>query len=73
MRGLIDTKGEHFANLEGDHLYTIDGQLTGYLRDGYIVDLAGDKKWRVIGDGIYRLDGIQQVGFFGGDRPSYLR
>lgn len=70
MRGLIDNKGEHFANLEGDQLYTLDGELTGYLRDGYVVDLIGNKVWTVIGDGVYMLDGIQQVGYFGGERPS---
>lgn len=70
MRGLIDNKGEHFANLEGDQLLTLEGELSGYLRGDFIVDLNGSKVWLVIGDGVYRLDGIHQVGFFGGEKPA---
>ncbi len=70
MRGLIDNKGEHFANLEGDRLYTLDGELSGYLRGDAIVDLNGSEVWMVIGDGVYMPDGIQQVGYFGAERSS---
>ncbi len=71
MRGLIDNKGEIFAYLQGDQLYTLDDELSGYLRGDFIVDLAGTKVWRVRGDGVYMLDGIQPVGFFGEERPSH--
>lgn len=71
MRGLIDNKGEHFANLEGDRLYTLDGELSGYHRGDKIVDLQGSEVWVVIGDGVYMPDGIQQVGYFGEDRPTH--
>ena len=72
MRGLIDRKGETFAYLEGDQLYTMDGELTGYLRDDFIVDLAGSKVWRVVGDAVYTKNGQEPVGFFGGSRsPRY--
>ena len=30
-RGLLDRKGELFAYLEGDTLYTLDGEVTGRL------------------------------------------
>jgi hypothetical protein len=71
MRGLIDNKGEIFAYLEQDQLFTLDDQLSGYLRGDYIVDLAGTRVWRVRGDGVYRLDGLHPVGYFGSERPSY--
>ncbi len=70
MRGLIDNKGELFAYLQGDQLFTLEDRLSGYLRGDYIVDLAGNKVWRVRGDGVYRLDGFHPVGFFGAERPS---
>ena len=39
-RGLLDTKGELFAYLEGDRLYSLDGELTGQLKGDYIVELG---------------------------------
>lgn len=71
MRGLIDNKGETFAYLENDQLFTLDGELSGYLRGNHIVDLAGNEVWFVRGDGVYRLDGLHPVGFFGSERPSH--
>jgi hypothetical protein len=70
MRGLIDHKGEQFGYLQGDQLFTLEGELSGYLREGYIVDLAGGRVWRVIGDGVYKLNSFEQVGFFTTDRPE---
>lgn len=70
MRGLIDNKGEIFAYRQGDQLFTLDDELSGYIRGDFIVDLAGNKVWRMRGDAVYMLDGIQPVGFFGSERPS---
>jgi hypothetical protein len=70
MRGLIDHKGEQFGYLQGDQLYTLDGELSGFLREDYVVDLAGGRVWRVFGDGVYKLDSFEQVGFFTSDKPD---
>ena len=67
-RGLIDNKGELFAILRGKDLYTLDGERTGRIEGDYIVDLGGRKIWRVIGDGVYRMDGSWPVGYFGEPR-----
>lgn len=69
MRGLIDRKGEMFGYLIGNQLYTLDDELTGYVDGRHIVDLQGKRVWRVIGDAVYMLDGIEVVGFFGSERP----
>ncbi|WP_420645434.1 hypothetical protein [Candidatus Leptofilum sp.] len=70
MRGLIDRKGEQFAYLQGSTLYTMGGEPTGQLRDGFIEDLAGKRIWRVVGDGVYTLDGSETIGFFGARRSE---
>ena len=70
MRGLIDRKGEQFAYLQGNTLYTLAGEPTGQLRDGFIEDLAGNRIWRVVGDGVYALDGNETIGFFSARREE---
>lgn len=70
MRGLIDRKGEQFAYLQGNTLYTLDDEPTGQLRDGFIEDLAGNRIWRVVGDGVYALDGNETIGFFSAPRSQ---
>lgn len=62
-RGIVDKKGEQFAYVEGDVVYTTDGEKSGRLGENFIYDLAGNKVWRVVGDGIYTLDGNQSIGF----------
>jgi hypothetical protein len=69
-RGLVDRKGEIFAYLEGNTLYTLDGEATGRLEDEFIVDMAGNRVWRVYGDGVYTLSGEEPVGFFSGEAPE---
>ena len=68
MRGLIDRKGEQFGYLQGNTLFTLDGEPTGYLRDGFIEDLAGNRIWRVVGDGVYALNSSETIGFLGAER-----
>jgi hypothetical protein len=70
MRGLFDRKGEQFAYLEGNTLYTLEGEVSGYLREGFIVDLEGNPVWRVVGDGVYSLDGTETIGYLGAERPG---
>jgi hypothetical protein len=70
MRGLIDQKGEQFAYLIGDMLYTLEGEPSGRLEDEYIVDLSGNKVWRVMGDGLYSLDGMETIGYLGSERSD---
>lgn len=70
MRGIIDRKGEQFAYLQGDKLYSLDDELTGYAQGEFIVDLAGNRVWRIVGDGLYSLDGMETIGFLSMERPS---
>ena len=70
MRALIDRKGEQFAFLQGNTLMTLDGEPTGYLRGGFIEDLVGNRIWRVVGDGVYAIDGSETIGFFGAERDE---
>ncbi|MEW5987992.1 MAG: hypothetical protein AB1791_15270 [Chloroflexota bacterium] len=69
MRGLIDRKGEIFAYLQGTVLYTLDGQPTGRLEGDYVVDTAGTRVWRIIGDGVYTVDGLEAIGYLGEPVP----
>lgn len=64
VRGLIDRKGEQFAFLENDMLFTLDGEPTGRRQGQFIVDLAGNRVWRIVGDAVYTLDGSESVGYF---------
>ncbi len=70
MRGLIDRKGEQFAYVVGNVVYTLDGEPTGRLEGGFILDLAGNQRWRVSGDGIYSLDGSETIGFLSSETPD---
>lgn len=64
-RGLHDRKGELFAYLEGLTLYTLEGEMTGRIEGDYIVDTGGNRIWRVFKHGVYTLDGMEPVGYFG--------
>lgn len=68
MRGLIDRKGELFAYLEHDILYTLDGQRSGRIQGSFVIDLAGNRVWRIVGDGVYALDGNETIGFLTAER-----
>jgi hypothetical protein len=71
-RGVVDTKGEVFALLAGDQLYTLEYELTGRVEGDYIVDISGKPVWRLIGDGVYTVDGIEPIGYISGERPADL-
>lgn len=62
-RGLITPKGELFAYLRGDKLYTLDDEHTGYLEGDKIVDLAHQTVWRLRGDAIFNLDFSETIGY----------
>ncbi len=70
MRGLIDRKGEQFAYLQGDMLFTLEGEATGRLRNGFIEDMAGNPIWRVVGDGVYTLNSSETIGYFGDEHSD---
>jgi len=70
MRGLVDKKGEQFAYFVGNTLYTLEDEPTGRLEKTFIVDLSGNRMWRVVGDGVYSLDGMETIGFIGSERPD---
>ncbi|PID85686.1 MAG: hypothetical protein CSB13_06800 [Chloroflexi bacterium] len=73
MRSLTDKKGEQFGYLENNVLYDLDGVATGSLKGDFIVDLAGKRMWRVVGDGVYTLDSSESIGFFGSERRQLGR
>lgn len=66
MRGLVDRKGEQFAYLDGNTLYTLEGEATGRIQEDFIVDMGGNRIWRIVGDAVYSLDGMETIGYFGG-------
>lgn len=68
MRGLVDRKGEQFAYLIGNVLYTMDGETSGQWEGEYIVDLAGKPMWRVVGDGVYAVRGLETIGYLTEER-----
>lgn len=70
MRGIVDKKGEQFAYIEGNILFTLEGEPSGSVGKEYIYDLAGNKVWRVVGHGVYTLDGSQSIGFIMGRKPE---
>lgn len=70
MRGIVDRKGEQFAYVQGQNVYTLEGELTGHIEGDYILDLAGNRMWRLTGDGVYSIDGAETIGYLGGERPS---
>lgn len=70
MRGLLDRKGEQFAYVEAGTVYTLDGEPTGHLKGEFIVDLAGKRVWRIIGDGVYSVDGAESIGYMTEERPE---
>ncbi|MDJ0755694.1 MAG: hypothetical protein QNJ45_19365 [Ardenticatenaceae bacterium] len=74
IRGLISKKGELFAYLKGDELYTLDWELTGRLdrANHQVVDLAGKPIWRLYGDTIYHLDQYESLGYFSEPRPGWM-
>lgn len=73
IKALIDPKGEAFAYVEGNVLYTLDGHPSGQLVNGFVIDLAGHPVWRIFGDGVYSLDGFQPIGYFGAEMPAFYR
>ena len=72
MRGLIDRKGEQFAYLSANILYTLEGEPTGRLEGNFVVDLAGKPVWRVVGDGVYSLNSMETIGYFSSKRHESL-
>ncbi len=66
MRALIDRKGEQFGYVVDNVLYTLDDEPTGRVEGEFVLDLAGNRMWRVVGDAVYAMDGSETIGFFGG-------
>jgi hypothetical protein len=70
MRGLVSPKGEQFGYLIANNLFTMDDEPSGRLEGEYIVDLAGNPVWRVVGDGVYSLNGMETIGYLSTERPD---
>lgn len=71
MRGLVDRKGEQFAYLQGNVLYTLEGEPTGRVEDNFVLDMAGNRIWRIVGDAVYTLDGGESIGYFAAPPQDY--
>ena len=71
MRGVYDKKGEQFAYVIGNVLYTLEDQPTGTLQGEFILDLAGKKRWRLVGDAIFTLNESESIGFIGAEAPGF--
>ena len=67
-RGLITPKGELFAYLRDNQLFTLDDEHTGYLEGEQIVDLAHSPIWRLRGDAIFNLDYSETIGYLSAER-----
>ncbi len=63
-RGLYYKNGELFGYLVGGVIYDLEDNQTGYLEEGYIFSMDGERRWAVRGDGIYTLKG-ESVGYIG--------
>ena len=70
MRGLVDRKGEMFGYEENGRLFTLENQPTGSISGDYIVDLAGNKIFRLVGDCLYSLDGMEPFAYLGEEKGS---
>ena len=70
MHGIVDRKGEQFAYVENNVVFTMDGEPTGYVQKRAVVDLAGAPVWRIIGDCIYQMGSLEPVGFFTSPRSE---
>jgi len=69
-RGLCDSKGELFGYVDGLVLYSLDNEPTGRIENDYIVDLEGNKIWRIYNDGVYSLDSMEAVGYLSDRTPE---
>jgi len=69
-RGFYDRKGELFGYIEGNTVYTLDGDVTGRIVGDLIVDTAGNSIWRIESDGVYAMDSTEAIGYFGESTPS---
>lgn len=61
-----------FAYEHKGMIYTLDDEPTGRIQDGYVVDLAGNKVWRVVGDGLYTLVEMEPIGYLGAEKREDL-
>jgi hypothetical protein len=46
----------------------LEGEVSGRFEKPFIVDMAGNKIWRVVGDGVYTLDGSETIGYLSAER-----
>ena len=69
-RGLCDSKGELFGYVDGLVLYSLDNEPTGRIEDDHIVDLEGNKIWRIYNDCVYSLDSMEAVGYLTDRTPE---
>lgn len=72
MRGVVDRKGELFAYLKGDTLYTLDDEATGRRKGDFILDLKGNPVWRIVGDALYSLDEMESIGYLSAERDENI-
>lgn len=68
-RGIYDTEGELFGYIEGNLVYTLDGEQVGTLQESTVVNLDNEPMWWIKGDGLY-TDAGDPVGYLGTARSE---
>ena len=61
-----------FADAATGAIYTLDDEPTGHIQGDFVVDLAGNKVWRLVGDGLYTLREMEPVGYLGTEKRDDL-
>lgn len=68
-RGIYDTQGELFAYIEGNLVYTLDGEQVGRVLQSEIVNMQKERMWLIRGDGLFSESG-EPVGYLGSERAE---
>ncbi|NDJ77721.1 MAG: hypothetical protein GYB65_15825 [Chloroflexi bacterium] len=56
-RGIYDRDGEVFGYVAGNQVFTLEGVLTGVIRDRVIYDLENERRWQIDGDALVNIRG----------------
>lgn len=70
MRGLMDRDGEQIGYVRGSIVYTMEDEVTGQIVGDKIVDIEGNPIWHLRGDGVYRLDKSEAIGYLTQERSE---
>jgi hypothetical protein len=48
----------------------MDDEPSGHIEGQLVIDLAGNPVWRIVGDGLYSLDGMETIGYISSGRSE---